>query len=143
MINVDGSVTCEADDDSGGDITSVAVGDGLVGGSMYGDVIVSANMSVLQRRVSAGCTTGSSIQSIGEDGTVVCHVDADSGGDITGVDAGNGLVGGGSAGTISLAINSSAFQRRVVMTCPEGSSIRAIDIDGSVQCETDDDSPEL
>ena len=137
VINVDGSVTCEADDDSGGDITSVAVGDGLVGGSVYGDVTVSANMSVLQRRVSDGCTTGSSIRSIGEDGTVVCHVDADSGGDITGVDAGDGLVGGGTAGSISLAINSSTFQRRVVMACPEGSSIRAIDVDGNVQCEVD------
>ncbi|MCA9503463.1 MAG: hypothetical protein KC616_10295 [Myxococcales bacterium] len=59
-------------------------------------------------------------------------------GDITGVAAGSGLLGGGTLGDVSLSVDTSYTQRRVVGTCPAGQSIRAIDPVGAVSCEPDD-----
>lgn len=39
-VAIDGTVTCETDDNSGGDITAVLVGDGLAGGAASGDATV-------------------------------------------------------------------------------------------------------
>jgi len=58
------------------------------------------------------------------------------GGDINAVIAGNGLSGGGSSGDVTLSADSSYLQRRVANTCPAGSAIRAISVDGTVTCET-------
>ena len=88
-----------------------------------------------------------------------------SGGDITAVTAGAGLVGGGASGGVSLAVDyavldaryqaagskatdadlldgfdSSALQARVNGTCALGSSIRSISVDGTVLCEADNDT---
>src|SRR3989338_1199866 len=45
-------------------------------------------------------------------------------GDITGVIAGTGLVGGGDSGDVTLHVNPAVVQSRVTGTCPAGSSIR-------------------
>lgn len=103
-IGSDGGVSCETDDDSGGDITGVTVGNGLIGGGTSGNVSIEPDTSVLQLRIGNSCTPGSSIRAIGADGTVVCQTDADSGGDISAVNAGNGLSGGGSEGNVTLSI---------------------------------------
>ena len=59
-------------------------------------------------------------------------------GDITGVMAGTGLSGGGASGDVTLDVDTSYIQKRVSSSCVGGSSIRVINQDGTVICETDD-----
>lgn len=86
-IAPDGSVTCEVDDDAGGDITGVIAGFGLSGGGDAGEVSLSVDSSIIQRRVSNGCAAGSSIRSIAMDGSVVCETD-----DVAAFSVGEGLL---------------------------------------------------
>jgi hypothetical protein len=60
--------------------------------------------SAFQRRVVGTCGADEVMRSIGEDGSVGCGSDADSGGDITAVNAGTGLTGGGVFGDVTLAM---------------------------------------
>ncbi|MDP2967187.1 MAG: hypothetical protein Q8N87_02125, partial [bacterium] len=59
-------------------------------------------------------------------------------GDITAVNAGTYLTGGGTTGSVTLDADTNKLQRRVSGTCSAGSSIRVINADGTVSCETDD-----
>jgi len=123
-----------------GDITAVNAGTGLTGGGESGDVTLNANTSVLQHRVVSNCPSGSSIRIINSDGTVTCEPDDDSGGDITAVNPGTGLTGGGSSGDVTLYPDTTYLQRRVSSSCPSGQSIRVINSDGTVSCEIDTDT---
>lgn len=100
VIDNMGGVTCEPDDDSGGDITSVQSlpGWGLQGGANSGNAllgiaangvtslmiadgtIVAAdiNENSIQRRVASFCPAGQSIRAISVSGAVTCEVDDDS-----------------------------------------------------------------
>jgi hypothetical protein len=58
-----------------------------------------------------------------------------SGGDVTGVTPGVGLVGGGSGGDVSLGVDPAAVQTRISGDClSPGEAIQAINQDGSVSC---------
>ncbi|MBI5740972.1 MAG: hypothetical protein HZA16_09640 [Nitrospirae bacterium] len=70
------------------------------------------------------------------DGTI--QASASAGGDITGVNHGTGLTGGGTSGDVTLQADTTYLQRRLSSSCIVGSSIRVINEDGTVVCETDD-----
>ena len=152
VINSNGTVTCETDSTGGGgsgDITAVNAGTGLSGGGTSGSVTLNVGagtgISVAANTVglaypSKSCGSGYAIRSfnIGSSAAPTCvAVGGGGSGDITGVNAGTGLSGGGSSGTVTLSANISYLQRRVSGTCPSGYSIRVINSDGSVTCEYD------
>lgn len=133
-INGDGSVSCEPA--GTGDITAVTAGSGLSGGGTSGAVALAIDPSVVQTRIAATCATGTAIRAINGDGSVSCQPAGT--GDITSVVAGPGLSGGALAGDAALAVDTTVIQSRVTGTCAAGSSVRAINADGSVDCELDD-----
>jgi len=113
-----------------GDITGVAAGAGLTGGGTTGNVTVSADTAYLQRRVTGTAPAGQFLTGINGDGTVAASPGA--AGDITGVAAGTGLTGGGTAGDVAIAADTTYLQRRVTGAAPAGQFIRSILADGSV-----------
>jgi hypothetical protein len=58
----------------------------------------------VQQRVSGTCSSGSFMTTVNADGTVSCAAGATGTGDITAVAAGSGLMGGGTAGDVALAL---------------------------------------
>lgn len=88
----------------------------------------------VQQRVAGTCAQGSSMTAVAADGSVSCE--SFGKGDITAVEVGFGLMGGGSSGDVFIEADTSQLQQRVSATCPSGSSIRVIRADGTVGCES-------
>lgn len=126
LINDDGTVTCETDDNT---IYNAGTGLSLVGN------IFSANTSYLQRSVINNCTEGEAIRIINADGTVTCEPILSNSGDITAVITTDGLSGGSESGDVYLSVDTSYLQRRVG-NCDYGSAIREVYEDGTVSCES-------
>jgi hypothetical protein len=99
VLKSDGTnMACAEDAD-----TTYTAGNGL---SLAGGAF-AVDYTSTQRRVSGACngTNGQDyITGILADGTVVCGTDSNSGGDITAVNAGSGLTGGGDSGAASLSV---------------------------------------
>ena len=91
-----------------------------------------------QVRVDHVCPVGTAMRIIASDGSALCAPVGS--GDIEGVTAGTGLTGGGDTGSVTLHADTSYLQRRVGSTCAAGSSIRTINSNGTVVCESDNDT---
>jgi hypothetical protein len=97
--------------------------------------------STIQGRVTGDCASGNAIRVIHVDGSVTCEPVAGGTGDITAVNAGYGLGGGGDIGDVTLHVVTSTVQARVSGACAVGSTIRAVNADGTVVCEAHDTRP--
>lgn len=117
-----------------GDVTAVTAGNGLLGGGLAGALTLEIDDRTVQLRVAGICPADTAIRQVTASGNVVCEPV----GDITAVNARNGLDGGGTSGAVDLSIDTSYVQRRVSGNCAAGTAIRGIALDGSVTCEPTD-----
>src|SRR3990172_4553953 len=158
-----------------GTVSGVDIGAGAVGTSNISDGAVTTgkiapgavgsaqiNNTQIQSRVTGTCAVGSSINSVKQDGSVVCETDDNTtytpgtginiiNGSVIGIaDGGVGStqITDGSVSSAKIAIgsvgsaqiNNTQVQGRVTGTCTTGSSIRTVNQDGTVVCEADDNS---
>ena len=119
---------------------------------------IEVDPEIIQNRVVNACGSGSAIRQIFQNGTIACETVGGGGGsgDITEVNSGEGTKGGATSGSATIEFdcsevastgltcsgedilaNTTYLQRRV-SSCPANSSIRVINEDGTVTCETDD-----
>lgn len=93
--------------------------------------------STVQSRVSGTCSAGQYITAINADGTVTCGADANSGGDITAVNAGTGLAGGGATGAVTVTL-ASGYQ--LPQSCASG-QVPVSNGAGGWTCAANDTTP--
>lgn len=107
-------------------------------GNRYLGVTVGTDLEMVPRQLLTS-TVFSLRAALADDADTIDGLDSSALGDITAVEARTGLSGGGTSGDVSISADTSYLQRRVAGTCPAGYSIRAVNVDGSVVCELDDE----
>ena len=136
QVNVDGTVGCS--NVGGGTITAVNAGTGLSGG---GDSLTVTLEVGSTYRLPQGC--GASKVPKWNADTLVwdCATDNNSGGTLTSITGVSGIIGSGSTGTVTLSADLDFLQKNVTdSSCNAGSSISKVNKDGTVVCETDDNT---
>jgi hypothetical protein len=123
-----------ADTVAAGAVGSAQIGNGAVTSLKIADGTITAadvDTSSVQRRVTGSCAGGTTLYQINSDGTVVCAPEM---GDISAVNAGTGLTGGGTSGAVTLAVDTTSIQQRVGGTCTSGTAMTQINQNGTVSC---------
>ena len=122
-----------------GQISSVNVTDGLLGGGSQGDITIGVDPSVIQNRVTGSCPLSQAIQSIGQDGTVQCG--AKGTGTVTelSVAPGSGLTASPNPITTTgtLGTDFQTIQKRVGGACIGTQAVQDVDSGGAVDCSPD------
>lgn len=129
-INADGTVVTTSA------VTSILAGTGLSRRAVGSSVTLSADTAYLQRRVAGLAPAGQFIRGINSDGSLVTAPDQAGAGDVTAVNAGTGLTGGGTSGSVTLRADETYLQRRVTGTAPDSQFIRAINANGTILTST-------
>jgi hypothetical protein len=132
-ILADGSVICADDQVNAGTITGIATSGGLTGGGTAGDVSLGIDLSAIQRRVAGSCTGTNAVQSVAQDGTVVCQPTGT--GTVTSVGSGTGLSGGPITTSGTLSVNPAQVQSRVTGTCSGNNAVQSVAQAGTVVCQ--------
>lgn len=96
------------------------------------DTTFAADVTYLQRRVGGFCSEGNAIRVVHEDGTVTCEPVGGAAGDITAVNAGEGLSGGGASGSVTLMLDLPYADGRYVNEAQDDSVTSAMIVNGAV-----------
>ena len=118
-----------------GGVTQGAIAVGAVGNAQLQNGAVATpqitDLAVTNVKIANATITDAKIANA----TITAAKLAFTPGDVTGVAAGSGLTGGGTAGDLVLAVDTTAIQARITGSCGNGEYFRGINADGSLDCE--------
>ena len=129
-INQDGTVVCDVDDTGLTTVTTTEIVDGTI-------QAVDVDTTQVQRRVTTTCAAGEFIQSVNQDGTVVCVAETTGITSVTSAEIVDGTItaadiGANAVGTAE--IDNSQVQQRVSTVCSGGRVVKSINASGIASC---------
>lgn len=110
----------------------------ILAGAIYTNAVentVSHGWGELGDFPEIGCSADKAISNLNLESE---EVSCSSLGDIMGISAGNGIIAAENSGSVTLSADTTYLQKRVSTDCGAGKSIRKINSNGGVTCETDD-----